>query len=190
MSTSDARQSEYLSCAETAKLLRGALKAAFPGVRFSVRSHTYSMGASIQVEWTDGPRRKDVEIVTRQYEGSDFDGMVDLKTSRSHWLLPDGRVVLREAEGSVSYPAETGPEFAEIPGARPVTFAADYVFANRRLSPELQGRCEDLVRRRARRHPQDPNLRGSVAMGIDGRWVESSLDGLAYLLAESDEGVA
>ena len=38
---------EYLTCAETAKLVRSALKAAFPGVKFSVCSSTYSGGASI-----------------------------------------------------------------------------------------------------------------------------------------------
>lgn len=34
----------YLSCAETAKLVRQALKEAFPGVKFGVRSSTYSGG--------------------------------------------------------------------------------------------------------------------------------------------------
>lgn len=36
----------YQSCAETAKLLRQALKESFPGVKFSVRSSTYAGGAS------------------------------------------------------------------------------------------------------------------------------------------------
>jgi hypothetical protein len=36
----DAR-TEYLSCADTARLLRKALKRTFSGVRFSVRSDTY-----------------------------------------------------------------------------------------------------------------------------------------------------
>ena len=50
----------YLSCAETAKLVRAALKKAFPGVKFSVKSSVYSMGASIRVGWTDGPVTKAV----------------------------------------------------------------------------------------------------------------------------------
>lgn len=37
---------KYLSCAETAKLLRQALKESFPGVKFSVRSSVYSGGAN------------------------------------------------------------------------------------------------------------------------------------------------
>jgi len=53
--------SQYLSCAETAKLIGPALKAAFPGVKFSVRSHTYAGGASIDIDWTDGPTQKTVD---------------------------------------------------------------------------------------------------------------------------------
>jgi len=49
------RETVYVSVAETAKLVRAALKAAFPGITFSVRSKSYSMGASISVRWTDGP---------------------------------------------------------------------------------------------------------------------------------------
>lgn len=44
---------EYISCADTAKLIRQAIKEAFPGVKFSVRSSVYSGGASITVEWLD-----------------------------------------------------------------------------------------------------------------------------------------
>ena len=40
---------KYFTCAETAKLIRQSLKEAFPGVKFSVRSSTYSGGASIDV---------------------------------------------------------------------------------------------------------------------------------------------
>ena len=45
----------YLTAAETAKLIRKALKASFPGVKFSVRSKSYSMGASVNVSYIDGP---------------------------------------------------------------------------------------------------------------------------------------
>lgn len=46
---------DYLSAADTAKLVRVALKRSFPGTRFSVRSKTYSGGASIDVSWMDPP---------------------------------------------------------------------------------------------------------------------------------------
>ena len=49
------------ACAETAKLVRAALKRSFPGCRFSVRSSTYAGGAAIHVSWVDGPRSSDVD---------------------------------------------------------------------------------------------------------------------------------
>lgn len=73
-------QREYVSCADTAKLIREALKKDFPAIKFSVRSHTYSGGASINVEWTDGPTEKEVKETTGKFAGADFDGMQDLKT--------------------------------------------------------------------------------------------------------------
>lgn len=81
----------YLSCAETAKLLRQALKESFPGVKFGVRSSVYSGGASIRVIWTDGPTVATVETVTGSFEGGYFDGMIDYQGARYHTL--DGESV-------------------------------------------------------------------------------------------------
>src|SRR5262249_54719729 len=100
---------EYLTCAESAKLLRVALARRFPGIKFSVRSHTYSGGASIRVGWTDGPRRRDVESVAQRFAGADFDGMQDLKTYHSSIFV--------------------GPN-----GPREVNFGSDFVFCNREVS--------------------------------------------------------
>ena len=52
-----ATKARYLTTAETAKLVRERLKAEFPGVRFSVRSQSYSGGSSIHVGWLDGRPR-------------------------------------------------------------------------------------------------------------------------------------
>jgi conjugative element/phage-associated large polyvalent protein len=83
----------YISVTDTAKLVRAALKAAFPGVKFSVRSDKYAGGASIDVSWIDGPAEKDVEKITDRYRGAQFDGMQDLKTYHSTLLAgPDGKV--------------------------------------------------------------------------------------------------
>lgn len=70
----------YISCTETAKLIRVELKTHFPGIKFSVRSRSYAGGASIDVEWLDGPAEPDVEKVTRIFVGSTFDGMIDLRS--------------------------------------------------------------------------------------------------------------
>ena len=65
-------ETTYLSCTETAKLVRAALKEAFPSVKFSVRSKSYAGGASIRVFWTDKPPTEDVEKVARGFQGSRF----------------------------------------------------------------------------------------------------------------------
>lgn len=51
----------HLSHTETAKLIRQTLKAKFAGVKFSVRSESFSGGTSVDVKWTDGPTEKAVE---------------------------------------------------------------------------------------------------------------------------------
>lgn len=103
----------YLSCADTAKLVRRSLKDQFPGVKFSVRSSTYANGASIDVRWVDGPLTRDVEAVAKLYEGSTFDGMIDLKTPHRSLLSTED-------------------------GAELVRFAADHVMCSRDLSDEFQ----------------------------------------------------
>lgn len=106
---------KYLSCAETAKLLRASLKAAHPGVKFSVRSHTYAGGASIDVGWTDGPTEDAVKATTGLYSGATFDGMIDLKSYHSSLVATD--------DGTV----------------QEVHFGADFIFTHRDLSAELIG---------------------------------------------------
>ena len=125
-------EKEYLSCAETAKLVRAALKKKFPGVKFSVRSDVYSGGASIDVRWVLGPTTKEVDEIAGQYESASFDGSIDMETRYDHWLLPDGSAVVRSGpgtEGSLGYiPAVNNP----MPeGARPVSFGAHYVQCQR-----------------------------------------------------------
>ena len=82
---------QYYSVAETAKLLRKALKEAFPDVKFSVRSRSYSGGASIGVSWRDGPNTDQVETVAHIFRGSYFDGSIDYKGSR--FVMIDGQMV-------------------------------------------------------------------------------------------------
>lgn len=107
---------KYLSCAETAKLVRTALKEAFPGVKFSVKSSTYAGGASINVAYTDGPSASQVEGITGAFQGSYFDGMTDYKGSNYNSL--DGQ---------------------------PVRFGADFIFVNRKFTaPLLTGVVVDV----------------------------------------------
>ena len=126
----------YLSCADTAKLVRAALKKAFPGVKFSVRSDTYAGGASIRVRWTDGPTTKAVEEVAKVYEGGGFDGMIDMAYNKDGWLLPDGSAAFGSSPGTEGSRGSV-PSYsheAPAPGAVKVSFGADYVFCNREHS--------------------------------------------------------
>lgn len=107
---------KYLTCADTAKLLRQALKEAFHPIKFSVVSKSYSGGASITVKWTDGPNAAQVQAVTSAFEGAYFDGQIDYKGSVYHTL--DGA---------------------------PVHFGANFIFENREYSDALIGRAIALV---------------------------------------------
>jgi hypothetical protein len=128
--------SEYLSCAETAKLVRAALKKAFPGVKFSVRSSVYAGGASMRVGWTDGPKTKAVEAVTNAYAGGGFDGMIDMAYHTSAWLMPDGSAAFASSPGTQgSMGVVPGFDYeAPAPGAKKVRFGADYIFCERNYS--------------------------------------------------------
>ena len=133
----------HLSVTETAKLVRGALKKAFPGTKFSVRSNSYSGGASINVRYTDGPKAKDVEKVAKRYAGASFDGMIDLKYHHEHYLCPDGRVVWARNYGH-SYDNDSNVLTLDDlpPGTKVVSFGADYVFVDRDHSDEFRARIE------------------------------------------------
>lgn len=110
--TTSYQERRYISCTDTAKLVRQALKDAFkenyPSVKFSVKSREYSMGASIDVSWTDGPTSQVVKRIIDTFQGADFDGMQDMKISRESAL-----------------------------NGEPVHFCADYVTPYRAHSPAL-----------------------------------------------------
>lgn len=74
-------ETRYISCADTAKFVRAALKQSFPLVAFSVRSKVYSGGASITIHYIDGPTTKEVDALISQYKGASFDPMIDLKSA-------------------------------------------------------------------------------------------------------------
>ncbi len=95
---------------DVARILREELKIAFPGTKFSVKSSRYVGGSSIIIQYTDGPKQKDVQAITDQFEGAGFDTMQDMKTYR----------------GAVEYKGEK------------VDFGVDYIFVKRDVSPETE----------------------------------------------------
>jgi len=74
------RRTNYVSLKDTNTLIRGDLKDAFPGVKFSIRGDSYSGGASTNISYVDGPPLDDAEQVAKAFQGSTFDGMIDLKS--------------------------------------------------------------------------------------------------------------
>src|ERR1035437_10201609 len=121
----------YIDTADCAKLVRRALKANFPKVKFSVRSSSYSMGSSIHVGWTDGPTVDAVNAVVACYGGSGFDGMIELKYNVARGLLRDGTVQASPTHGTTgSVPPVNDPQPI---GGKLVDFMADYVFTDRHL---------------------------------------------------------
>lgn len=140
----------YLSCADTAKLIRKALKKAFPDARFSVRSDTYSGGASIRVAWIDGPTEKAVKGVTDPFASAGFDGMIDLKYYKRSWLLPDGTAAFGESSGTAdSRGVHAAYEHeAPHPDAELVSFGADFIFTERKYSePVFREALEEVGER-------------------------------------------
>ena len=81
----------YIPVTEVAKLVRAALKEHFPGIKFSVQSSSYAGGASIRVEWTDGPTEAMVDHILTSFEGASFDSMTDSMYYHSSTL--DGKSV-------------------------------------------------------------------------------------------------
>ena len=63
--------------------IKRELARAFLGIRFSVRSKSFSGGNSVDVEWTLGPTAAEVEAVIDKYQYGDFDGMDDSYRYRS-----------------------------------------------------------------------------------------------------------
>ena len=65
---------------ETAKIIRKELKAAFPGVKFSVKTGRSGFDI-IRVDWIDGPVFSEVDALMKKYATQDFDGMTDCRYS-------------------------------------------------------------------------------------------------------------
>jgi hypothetical protein len=83
------------SHALAAKNIRRELKSAFPSVKFSVRSSSFSMGDSVDVDYEDGPERNLVESIVNKYEKGHFNGMED-----TYEYYPNKNI---EAMGSTKY---------------------------------------------------------------------------------------
>ena len=110
------QRSRHIPVTETAKIIRQALKEAFPEIKFSVRSDKYSGGSSINIGWTNGPHHALVDAIAKRFQGGYFDGMTDYKGGRVH-----------KFKG----------EF--------VSFGGDFVFCNRTISDDVKARAVEML---------------------------------------------
>jgi hypothetical protein len=112
-----AKPTRYMGVTETAKLIRQALKEAFPEIKFCVRSSKYAGGSSIDVSWEDGPTEHQVEAIAKAFQGGYFDGMTDYKGHHTHTM--DGE---------------------------PVSFGGDFVFCTRHVPAHKVEAAQKILR--------------------------------------------
>jgi hypothetical protein len=126
-------EAESISLADTVKLVRATLKKAFPGVKFSVRVKSYSMGCSIQVGYDADVATNDVQRVVSVFSSTGFDGMIDASYAQYAWLAPDGTASLAYSQGRVGNDGNAVREFGEphTANCRYVRFGADYVMVQK-----------------------------------------------------------
>lgn len=70
---------KWLRVGEVSRNLRAMLKHEFPGVKFSVRSESYSGGDSCHIEYSDGPAYDKVNKVVSRFDSKTYDGMQELE---------------------------------------------------------------------------------------------------------------
>jgi hypothetical protein len=132
----------YIGRADTAKLLRTALRRAFPDGRFRVR---LTSGSSIDVDYTGGPPLADVDAIARDFAGGGFDGSIDLAYYIDAYVDPAdySRVLGHKTPGSYGSGGYARTVDALVPGAVLVTFGTTFVFVHRTVP------VDDLAKVRA-----------------------------------------
>lgn len=63
---------KYKDTTESASDVRKVLKAEYPNTKFSVRVKRFSMGSSVEIEWTDGPSEREVADKTAHLKGGEY----------------------------------------------------------------------------------------------------------------------
>ena len=127
----------YISPADTARLIRSALRLAFPGTKFSVRSSCYSGGSSVHVKWTDGPAKAKVDAALSGFVGRGFDGMIDMAYSSDCYMTRAGGIGFAATHGTVGSRGVVPMDVGRVPfGAAIVTFGS-YIDTDRALTGML-----------------------------------------------------
>lgn len=105
----------HSTAAMAAAAIKAELQAKYPGIKFSVKSDTYSMGSSVRASWVDGPSYDEVDSLISKYQYGHFDGMQDLyEISNSRDDIPQAKHVFAERSMSEETRAILEPQAAEI----------------------------------------------------------------------------
>ncbi len=103
------------SHAGAAAAIKAELKEAFPGIKFSVTSKSFSMGDSVNIDWTDGPTVKEVEQFSSKYQYGHFNGMEDIyENTNSRDDIPQAKYVSESRHMSEELKALLMPDAERI----------------------------------------------------------------------------
>ena len=112
-----ARGRELSPQAAAAVAIRAELKAAFPGVKFQVRSSSFSMGEDVRVSWLDGPRLSEVNAIIGRYQYGHVDCMQDLyEDDNVQSDIPQAKYVSAQRELSIARAQELAAQYAAARG--------------------------------------------------------------------------
>lgn len=100
--------------AECATAIREELKAAFPGVKFTVKSSNFAGGDSVSIHWEDGPTSREVEAITGKYQKGDFNGMEDIYEYKENHSGPGAKYVTESRSMSEATRAACMPDAERI----------------------------------------------------------------------------
>lgn len=80
--------------AAAAAAIKVELSKAYPGIKFSAKSESFSMGDSVHVGWVDGPNEEEVNDIIKKYQYGSFNGMEDMyEYTNSRSDLPQSKYV-------------------------------------------------------------------------------------------------
>ncbi|MBF4636218.1 hypothetical protein ITJ38_17545 [Agreia pratensis] len=133
---------------DVAKLIRTQLKAAFPGVKFSVRCAIVTASAWIDVTYDDGPSYDQVATIARAFEGRSFNGMTDTYDSNGPALM-----------------AGAGENLPEL-----VDYLCDGVNIHRSFTPAAHLEAQRII-------ATDSNVRDLVVCDDSGTLAQGNLTG-------------
>lgn len=105
--------------AQCAAAIKAELKSAFPSVKFSVRSESFSGGNSVDISWIDGVTDEQVRAITDKYQFGHFDGITDCyEYSNKRNDIPQAKFVqtarLYSAESKAQAAAKLGIETEQL----------------------------------------------------------------------------